>query len=272
MEGHGDSQRPSMIEELTRLVFGSCRLYAVTHAQHAAIAAVAGIVFAAAVVFACIAWTRLFNKSYKLSGLEWASALIPSIIGCLLLPLWLALDFMGVSAKAEIKAGLEDLSLDTAAMVEIRTRVYESLAQKSSVAGQDPTGLPLEARWRFTGRPDDASILFIAKAYSDAIAEALERKSILLSKMLSWDSAPGFLAADIRLHATQKPVEPYDLDPAKEAFAEILTIELTSRMAAYVFAIKVTCASLLVFSVVAVLGWLGFSAYKDIEVHWPSSV
>ena len=261
-----------MMEELIRLVFESCRLYAVTHAQQAAIAITAGIVFAAAAVLACIGWTRRFNKSYRLSGLEWASVLIPSVIGCLLLPLWLALNFMGDSAKADIKEGLNDLSLNTAAMLEIRTRVHESLAQKSSVGGQDPAGLPIEARWRFTGRPDDTSILFIAKAYSDAIAEALEKKSVLLSKLLSWDSAPGFLAADVRLHATQKPAEPYDLDPGKEAFAEILTIELTSRIAAYVFAIRATCASLLVFSMVVVLGWLGFSAYKDIEVHWPSSV
>ena len=262
-----------MMEELIRLVFESCRLYAGTQSKQATTVIVAGIVFAAVIVLACIGWTRLFNKSYRLSGIEWVSMLIPSIIGCLLLPLWLALNLMGDSAKADVKEVLKNLSLDTAAMVEIRTSVHESLAQKGSAGGQDPTGLPVEARWRFTGRPDDGSILFIAKAYSDAIAETLERRSTLLSKMLSWDSAPGFLAADIRLHATtQKPTEPYDLDPGNEVFSDILTTELTSRIAAYVFVIRATCASLLIFSMAAAMGWLGFSAYKDIEVHWPSSV
>jgi fumarate reductase subunit D len=260
------------MDELTRLVLGTCSLYAETQPQQALAAVIVGIALAAVFVFVCIGWIHLFNKSYKISGLEWIGIVIPCILGLVLFPLWLALNFMGDSARAEIRRSLKDLSLDIGAMGEIRTRVHDALAHNGSVSDQDPAGLPAEARWRFTGRADDASILFTAKAYSDAIAEAFRTKNVFLSKILSWDSVPVFLAADIRLHATQKPTEPYDLDPGNEAFANTLTVELTSRVAAYVLAIRATCVALLVLSITAALGWLGFSAYKDIQVHWPSSV
>jgi len=260
------------MDELTRLVLGTCSLYVKTQPQQALAAVIAGIALAAVFVFVCIGWIHLFNKSYKISGLEWIGIVIPCIAGFVLFPLWFALNFMEDSAKAEIRESLKDISLDTRAMAEIRTSVHDAMAENRGGSGQDPTELPAEARWRFTGRADDASILSIAKAYSDAIAKAFGRKNKLLSKILSWDIAPGFLAADIRLHATQKPAEPYDLDPGNEAFAGTVTVELTSRIAAYVLAIRATFAALLVLSITAALGWLGFSAYKDIQVHWPSSV
>ena len=258
------------MDENIRLVLESCRIYAETESRQAVATILTAIVLAVAFVLLCVVWTRLFNKSYRLSGLEWASVIIPSVLGCAVLPLWLALNYMGDSARLEVRQRLKNVSLDASAMTEIRVRVHDSLAHKGNPGSQDPAGLSPDARWSFSSRPDDASILSIANAYSEALAVELEQGSALLSKFLSWGSAPGFIAADIRLHATRKPAEPYDLDPGNEALTEILTAELSSRIAGYVLAIRAVCIVLLVLSMGAALAWLAFSSYRDIQVHWPS--
>ena len=259
-----------MMDENIRLVLESCRLYAETESRQAAAMILAAIVIAVGFILLCFGWTRLFNKSYRLSGLEWASVIITSVFSCMVLPLWLALNYMGDSARLEIRERLKDVSLDASAMTEIRVRVHDTLAQKNNPGDQDPAGLSPEARWSFSGRPDDASILSIAQAYSEALAVELEQGSALLSKFLSWDSAPSFIAADIRLHATQKPAEPYDLDPGHEALTEILTAELSSRIAGYVLVIRAAGIALMVLSMGGALAWLAFVSYRDIQVHWPS--
>ncbi len=261
-----------MMQDIFRLTSGSCRLYAETQWQQAMLAVAAGVILAAGFTATCIVWTRLFNRSYGLSALEWTIVTFASVFGFALLQLLLALGFAGNWATAEIKGYLKDMSEDNLAMMELRTRVHDYLNQGDGGGLQDPATPPSEARWRFTAQPDDASILSIAEAYSNALAAVISRENSLISGILSWDITPGFLAADIRLHATRNPEEPYDLDPGNAALAEILTMELAARIRAYVLATRVVCAAILMVLMITVLVRLGLSAYRDIRVHWPGGL
>ena len=120
--------------------------------------------------------------------------------------------------------------------------------------------------------PDDESVLALADAYMNTLSAAMTERSPLLSKFLSWNSASGFLAADIRLNSEKHPAQPYDLNPGRAALADILTSDFLSQTQSAVLILRTLVGALLIGLTLITLAWLGFAAYGDIHVHWPSRI
>lgn len=257
------------MHEFLRIAAGSFQLYAVEQTAHSLILLAAGLVLASLLGFGLVVWVRLFNRSYSLRAPQICLAVVACLLCAAMAPLWFALNYAGRCGDTEVRALLRSLSEDPTAMAEIRGQTQHTLAVEKNLSHPDAS---TNERWQFSMAPDDGSILTLANAYTESLSAVLARRSGLLSKFLSWGSAPGFVAADIRMHMLQNPSEPYDLDPGRKALADILTLEFLSHMQSAVFVLRILGGTILILLILVILGWLALAAYRDIHVHWPSEI
>jgi hypothetical protein len=263
------------IAEIFELAASSFRLCAEQQFIKLILASGAGLLVAGCIFFLSVKWVILFNRNYTMTRTQTAATAMAALAAGFLLPLWLALGFAHDAIKVGVRQRLNEISTNSLVMHDMRTHMQISLAQTSpqlDMATANPSGPDAGEKWRFATSPNDASILTTAKAYTDALAEAMTLKGRLLSRFLSWKVAPGFLAADIRMHATTKPQESYDLNPASEALSEVLTEGLAARVKVLELTVKAASLLMILTLTTAAFLWLALSAYRDIRVYWPSSV
>jgi hypothetical protein len=258
--------------ELLRLIAGTCRLYAAEQTIYSLILLAAGLVLACLLALGLIFWARAFNRTYRFSGSQISLIILTCSLWAAAVPLWFAMNFAGKFGDGEVRILLRSLSEDPVAMSEIRQLTHNALSVGRPASPDDQPDMSTPGRWSFTMAPDEESVLSLANAYTGALLAAVNQRNELLSRFIAWGSAPGFLAADIRLGASQKPSHPYDLDPGSDALAGILTTELPSRTQAAAFMLRLLAITILIGLVSITLAWLGFAAYRDIHVHWPGEI
>lgn len=203
------------------------------------------------------------------------AAIIVALIAGFLAPIWLSVGFAQDAIKLDLTRRLTEITRDPLVMNEMRAHLHASLEQLSPQIGMSTANLPdsrAEEELRFSTRPSNASILTTASAYSDALFRAMSRNGGLMPHFVSWASLPSFLAADIRMHAMEKPQQVYDLSPGREGLLDILTDGLAAKVGALQLMIRLIFVLTVLALTTALFSWLALSAYRDIRVHWPSHI